>query len=133
MWTGDKRRRTIGGPSPRPLGLGSSSDDTTDVMLMDDDNDTRPQVQEEQGGQEREEKLVFSAEDDIDEEELSRCWQELSSRERPIYVRIASRLNDKDSHEVYQRLCGLRFRDYKASLLHIITSYNLPAVYTFDD
>ena len=100
---------------------------------MDDDNDTRPQVQEEQGGQEREEKLVFSAEDDIDEEELSRCWQELSSRERPIYVRIASRLKDKDSHGVYQRLCGLRFREYKASLLYIITSYNLTVVYTFDD
>lgn len=135
MWTGDKRRRTIGGPSPRPLGLGSSSDDTLDAMLMDDDSDTRPQVQDEQGGQEREEGFVFSAEDDIDEQELSRCCQELLLRERPIYVQIAPSLKGKARKEVYERLCGLRFKEYKASLIsshHIIylLSIHLMIIYT---
>lgn len=97
---------------------------------MDDDSDTRPQVQEEQGAQQREEKeFVFSAEDDVDDQELSRCRQVLLSRERPIYFRIARCLKGKDREEVYQRLCGLRFRDYKASLLYIICSLYILCLY----
>uniref|UniRef100_A0A0A9BBW6 Uncharacterized protein n=1 Tax=Arundo donax TaxID=35708 RepID=A0A0A9BBW6_ARUDO len=111
-WTGEKRRKTVVCPSP-PLGPGSSSsedssssDDATGATLMD----IRPQVKEGQGGQEGDES-VFSVEDDIGFEDLSRYCHVLRSRE--IYVNPSRQMTPDDGDRLYERLRDLRLRDFK--------------------
>ncbi|RLN09167.1 putative WRKY transcription factor 61 [Panicum miliaceum] len=85
-WAGEKRRKTVGeGP---------------------------PQVQEEQGAGQEPDESVFSAEDDIDGDEMSRYLDTLYLRES-IHDETRSRMWDEDTEVVYKRLCLLRYRDYK--------------------
>ncbi|CAL5000214.1 unnamed protein product [Urochloa decumbens] len=100
-WTGEKRRKTVGAPSPS-FGLGSSSsdsDDATEAMLVDDNY--RSQVQEEE--------LVFSAEDALDYEEMARCFEVLKSRE-PCFV---SKLDGEGRRKLFEHLARLRYREFK--------------------
>lgn len=76
-----------------------------------------PQVQEEHAGQGPDQELVFTAQDDIDREEQSRCFKELRWRESFFYVwRDRLLPGDEAILEVYERLCGLRYRDYNVSI-----------------
>lgn len=127
-WTEEKRRKTVDPPSPPGPASSSSSGDATEVMPMDIVIGPH-QVQEDQGaGQEPNESSVFSAEDDIDGEEVSRCYEQLRKREGFLFIMrssIGRRMGEKDSDETYKRLCELRDRDYKDRYVTIPYHYTL--------
>ncbi|CAO2190324.1 unnamed protein product [Urochloa humidicola] len=101
-WAGEKRRKSVGAPSP-PLIFDSSSsnsDDSTEDLLIDDNYQS--QVQEE-------EEIVFSADDVTNYDEAARCFEVLESRERYFL----SKLDGEGERKLLEHLARLRYREFK--------------------
>ncbi|CAL5001272.1 unnamed protein product [Urochloa decumbens] len=99
-WTGEKRRKTVGAPSPL-LDLDSSSsnsDDSTEDQLIEDNYQSRVQGE-----------IVFSAEDVLDYEEIARCVEVLKSRERYF----VSKLDGEGRRKLFERLARIRYREFE--------------------
>ncbi|CAL5000230.1 unnamed protein product [Urochloa decumbens] len=94
-WTGEKRRKTTNRPSP----LGSSDDDA--------DMDIQHHPPEDDSGL-----RVYSANDEISDEELDLCLSKVKSRETPIYLPFTTRIYDEERDKLYERFCELRMNDY---------------------
>lgn len=79
----------------------------------------RSQIQEEEEGEQAWADLVFSAEEDLDEEELSRCRELLKSREPPFIY--ATMLPGENRRTLYERFVSFRMKDLKVSMLFLLS------------